>query len=95
MLLMVATLCGCSLLGGGQDKKDKEMIIGTWVSDPMNLAKVINKAFEEDPSTAELADYMKLDDFSMKLKIEIREDGTYKFGFDQASSDAAFDSAKD
>lgn len=88
-VLVLVMLFACVLTGCGASEKDK--FIGTWEAD-VNLAEEMNKVFAEDE---EMADYMKLTDFNVVMRLTFREEGTYEMSIDTDSFMAALEGAKD
>ena len=91
LIMLLVMTAGCD--SGYNDKADTQKMIGTWVSDEVDVSKVVNKLLIEDYYTDKMYDYVKLDILNMKLVMEIRNDGTYVRGIQEASIDAALEYA--
>lgn len=89
VLLVMTAGCGSAT----KDQADTQKMIGTWVSDEVDVSKVVNKLLIEDYYTDKMYDYVKLDELKMKLVVEIRKDGTYIRGIQEASIESALEYA--
>lgn len=83
MVLSVA-LCGCG--------SEKDQLVGVWTG-TMNLADAVNIGMEEaaaeDPSLAEMAEYMKVESLTVTFTLTFTEDDTYTMVVNEDSLDAA------
>ena len=96
---IIAFLCLIVLLIGlaGCSGSDRERCVGKWER-TVNVADIVNEkvrvglklAFLED-----MASYLKLDDFSILLTLELREDGSYTAQYDPDSVEAAIEALKE
>jgi len=85
-LLLVALLAGC---GGGSAAGDS--IVGSWSAD-VNMTEYLNQLLGEEE---EIGQYLTLDNFTIKLLAEFKEDGTYSMNGDPDSAQAAMDGLKE
>ena len=69
---MLVTLSGCG-------EKESEKFVGTWETE-LDMTETINEGFSED---AEMAKYLKVDDFKLTMVFTFHEDGTYKIDMDE------------
>lgn len=84
-------LTGC---GGG----DKDALVGEWES-AVDMTDMLNDMFTSDPSTSEMAEYLKVDSYVLNLTFTFNSDGTYKIAIDrdalQQTSEALLNTMKD
>ena len=88
-LLLVALLAGCGGAGGGA--AEEKGITGSWAAD-VDMTEYLNKLLGEEE---ELSQYLTLENFTIKLLAEFKDDGTYTMACDPASADAAMDGLKE
>ena len=82
-LLLIALLAGC---GGAAEQS----LAGSWTAD-VNMTDYLNDMLGEEE---ELGQYLTLDDFTIKLLAEFKDDGTYTFSGDPEAAKAAMDNLK-
>ena len=81
-LLLAALLAGCGGAGGGA--AEEKVITGSWAAD-VDMTEYLN----------EIGQFLTLDNFTIKLLAEFKEDGTYTMAGDPESAQAAMDSLKE
>lgn len=91
LILLLVMTAGCG--SNYDDKADTQKMIGTWVSDEVDVSKIVNKLLMEDEYTDKMYDYVKMDELKMKVVLEIRKDGTYVRGIQEASIGSALEYA--
>lgn len=82
VLVLSLALCAC---GGGE-----ENLTGKWTAN-VDLTDMMNEELTGDPEMADLAEYMTIDSFVLPFVLELREDGTYSMGIDEAGMNTAID----
>ena len=88
-LLLAALLAGCGGAGGGA--AEEKGITGSWAAD-VDMTEYLNEMLSEDE---EIGQFLTLDNFTIKLLAEFKEDGTYTMAGDPESAQAAMDSLKE
>ena len=82
-LLLAALLAGCGGAGGGA--AEEKGITGSWAAD-VDMTEYLNEMLSEDE---EIGQFLTLDNFTIKLLAEFKEDGTYTMAGDPESAQAA------
>ncbi len=78
LLGLLFTLTGCS---------DQKKLIGTWEAQ-LNLAQAM---MDEMDLSEDLGEDFTIDDFTVKMILNLQEDGTYTASIDETSMKTAFD----
>lgn len=82
LMLTMLTACG--------SKTDKALL-GTWTCE-MDFGSFLNEGLATEP---EVAEYMYVDEFVLKIELTLNADGTYKMTADTAANQASYEAIKD
>lgn len=85
VLLILALML--SLTGCGEQKK----FVGSWEA-TIDMTDFINQGIAEDE---EMAEYLKIKEFELVMKMTFKDDGTYKAYIDEKELEKTFESAKE
>lgn len=83
-MMLLGILSGC----GNEQKK----FVGTWEAD-FDVAQIIND--EMTATAADMAEYLSIPEFSVKVQMTFYEDGTYKMGVNEEALLESFDGMLD
>lgn len=87
-LISVVLVLTMVMMLGGCGASQKDALLGTWEA-TLDLTEMMNEEMQMDE---EMAEYITVSDFSLKMVMTFNEDDTYSMNIDKASVEAAMES---
>lgn len=95
LLLCLSLLCSLLLMCSGCGNKEKEALVGTWQT-TVDLTDMLNDEMKAGAAgNEEMLDYFPITDFSFKMNLTFRDDGTYEMVVDEAAMEKTVDGLMD
>lgn len=80
-LLLVVGLIAALVLGGCGKKDDSKSLVGEWQA-TLEMADLLKESLAADPN---MASYIKIDSFALKMDLSLRDDGSFTMSLNEAS----------
>lgn len=89
-LLLVLGMIAALVLGGCGKKDDSKSLVGEWQA-TLEMVDYLNESLNSDP---DMASYINIDSFALKMDLSLRDDGSFTMALNEASVTDALNSIK-
>lgn len=89
-LLLALGMIAALVLGGCGKKDESKDLVGEWQA-TLEMVDMLNESLASDP---DMAGYINIDSFALKMDLSLRDDGSFTLSLNEASVTDALNSVK-